>query len=273
MAAAGAIAAAQGQPPRFRSGVQVTLLDMTVLDGNGQPVTGLRPTDFTMSVDGADRRVVSAEWIPLAAARPPARTRPAGASRRVRLERRRARRPVDRDLHRGREYAVRAGRLPAPHRGGLHRRLEPSDRVALTHTCPGAKLVPFTTDRAAIKNGLMSMVGDRRRRCARGPVDGKVRRLISRPPHDRRAQDSGPGVGRPVARLVDRGARPDSTPPKSNGLAALTRTEVYRHSLLDRRQPEAARPTRPFQPVRSSPDTRQAAEPWISAADISGSPA
>src|SRR4029079_5541935 len=51
------------QPPAFRSGVEVLEVDVTVVDGRGNPVTDLRGPEFTVSVDGQPRRVVSAEYI------------------------------------------------------------------------------------------------------------------------------------------------------------------------------------------------------------------
>ena len=61
-----ATASAQEQPPRFQTTVDVTsLLDVTVVDGDGQPITGLGRGDFNVKVDGQDRRVLSAEWVPI----------------------------------------------------------------------------------------------------------------------------------------------------------------------------------------------------------------
>ena len=46
-------ARAQDQTPRFRSGVDVTSVDVTVLDERGHPILGLKPEDFTVRLDGA----------------------------------------------------------------------------------------------------------------------------------------------------------------------------------------------------------------------------
>ena len=51
------------QPPAFRSGVEVLEVDVTVVDGRGNPVIDLRGPEFTVTVDGQPRRVVSAEYI------------------------------------------------------------------------------------------------------------------------------------------------------------------------------------------------------------------
>ena len=50
-------------PPVFRSGVEVMEVDVTVVDGRGMPVRDLRAPEFTVTVDGQPRRVVSAEFI------------------------------------------------------------------------------------------------------------------------------------------------------------------------------------------------------------------
>src|SRR5438067_2131703 len=54
---------AQQPSPRFRSGVDVVGVDVTVVDDRGRPIEGLGPSDFTVRIDGRPRRVVSAEFI------------------------------------------------------------------------------------------------------------------------------------------------------------------------------------------------------------------
>src|SRR5436190_11665308 len=56
-------AAESDQPPVFRSGVEVLEVDVSVVDGRGNPVIDLRGPEFTVTVDGQPRRVVSAEYI------------------------------------------------------------------------------------------------------------------------------------------------------------------------------------------------------------------
>jgi VWFA-related protein len=68
---------AEAQPPqRFRSGIELVALDVTVVDHAGTPVDGLTPADFTVKVDGKPRRVASAQFISF---HPPAPTTSAGA--------------------------------------------------------------------------------------------------------------------------------------------------------------------------------------------------
>ena len=55
------------QAPTFRSGVEVVSIDVGVVDKQGLPLRGLGPADFTVSVGGQLRRVVSAEFVDAAA--------------------------------------------------------------------------------------------------------------------------------------------------------------------------------------------------------------
>ncbi len=67
-------AQAPTQPPVFRSAVEVTSIDATVVDGASRPITDLGAGEFTVDVDGRPRRVVSADWVsmlPDANAAPP----------------------------------------------------------------------------------------------------------------------------------------------------------------------------------------------------------
>jgi VWFA-related protein len=47
------------QPPTFRSGVALVQIDVTVLDKNRRPVTGLTAADFTVKEDGVDRPIAA----------------------------------------------------------------------------------------------------------------------------------------------------------------------------------------------------------------------
>jgi VWFA-related protein len=156
---AGVVAQAQDQqPPRFRSGVEVVTVDVTVVDGDGRPVRGLRPADFVVDVDGQRRRVVSAQWIQLtpegplaspganvsAISVPPAapyssNDRPTGGRLIVMF--------VDR-------FNIRFEGMIALRSAiaGFLNRLQPSDRVALVVDGYGTSMnIPFTTDRERVR--------------------------------------------------------------------------------------------------------------------------
>jgi len=51
------------QSPTFKSGVQVVLLDVSVVDQSGRPVVGLVPADFVVTVDRRQRPVVTAQFL------------------------------------------------------------------------------------------------------------------------------------------------------------------------------------------------------------------
>jgi len=47
----------------FQSGIDIVLVDVTVLGRGGAPVTALEPADFTLAVDGRPRRIHSVRLI------------------------------------------------------------------------------------------------------------------------------------------------------------------------------------------------------------------
>jgi VWFA-related protein len=148
---------AQGQEPRFRSSVEVTSLDVTVVDDRGQPVTGLTPADFNVRIDGSQRKVVSAEWVSLVAdaGAPPPPPPPDGYS--------------TNEHSTGGRLIVMAVDEPNIRFGGAMGitkaatafidRLSPSDRVAVAGIGTGAPATPFTADRQRIKQAIGRMVG------------------------------------------------------------------------------------------------------------------
>ncbi|HUR32161.1 MAG TPA: VWA domain-containing protein, partial [Vicinamibacterales bacterium] len=66
-------------PPAFRSGIEVVTVDVGVVDKRGQPLRGLTPADFVVSVGGQPRSVVTAEFIDRSTPRPGLPARPDGA--------------------------------------------------------------------------------------------------------------------------------------------------------------------------------------------------
>ena len=50
-------------PPVFRSGVDLLEVDVNIVDGGGHPIASLRTPEFSVKVDGQDRKVVSSEFI------------------------------------------------------------------------------------------------------------------------------------------------------------------------------------------------------------------
>src|SRR5688500_818684 len=58
---AAALSAQEPQGPTFRTGIDLIAVDVAVIDGRGRPVEDLRAPEFSVKIDGEERRVVSAE--------------------------------------------------------------------------------------------------------------------------------------------------------------------------------------------------------------------
>ena len=151
------LSAQQPQTPVFRAGVEVTSVDVGVVDGRGRPVTDLTPEDFTVRIDGQPRRVVSAEWISLVTpARPDASPLPPGYStnasstggRLIMLV-------IDQpNIRFGGAVAIRSAV------NGFIDHLQSSDRVAVVGLGPGGPpSTPFTADRQRLQETIAKMVG------------------------------------------------------------------------------------------------------------------
>jgi VWFA-related protein len=65
-----AASVSHAQQARFKSGVDLVTVDVAVLNGNGQPITGLTVEDFELTVDGSKRRIAWAEFVPHRSAAP-----------------------------------------------------------------------------------------------------------------------------------------------------------------------------------------------------------
>jgi hypothetical protein len=53
----------QNQPPAVRSAIAGVLIDVTVLDRDGRPITDLKSEDFELSEDGKPQQLISATLI------------------------------------------------------------------------------------------------------------------------------------------------------------------------------------------------------------------
>ena len=156
----GSFLSAQQPPPKpsFQSAVEVTSLDVTVVDDKGKPITTLEPADFAVRIDGNPRHVVSAEWVPLGgeagvALPPPPEgyTTNEGATvgRLIVIA-------VDQpNIRFGGAMAI------AQAANGFIDRLLPSDRVAVAGIGFGAPATVFTADRARVKQAIARMVGQK----------------------------------------------------------------------------------------------------------------
>jgi VWFA-related protein len=161
--AAQALHAQDQQPPRFQSGVEVVTVDVTVVDGEGRPVLGLRPEDFTVRVDDEVRRVLTAQFISVA---------PAAARSRTDRDTRSATplpAPYSANDTAGGRLILLAIDQPNIRRGGVipYRKdinrfldgLQASDRVGVIALGVGAVSVPLTTDRQRVRQAVEKAVG------------------------------------------------------------------------------------------------------------------
>jgi len=58
------LGAQQKTPPVFRSGVELVLVDATVLDKDGLPIADLNYNDFSVTVAGKKRPIVASQFVP-----------------------------------------------------------------------------------------------------------------------------------------------------------------------------------------------------------------
>ena len=145
------------QAPVFRSGVEVMEVDVTVVDAKGMPVRDLRVPEFTVTVDGQPRRVISAEFISESGAPPrePAPPRDPYVSNNT------DRRPgrlimlvidrnnIDTYTLRGATSALKQ----------FIANTAPDDRVSLVTIPPPGPSVNFTTNHAQILDAISGVVG------------------------------------------------------------------------------------------------------------------
>ena len=150
------VSVTHAQQPVFRAAVELTSIDLSVVDDKGKVVTDLKPSDFTVRVDGNARAVVSADWVGLQTQEtPPAPPAPPGytgnenatGGRLIMLV-------VD-------EPNIRVGGSLGI-RGAVNAfidKLQPTDRAAVIGIGQGAPSTPFTNDRARLKKAVERLVG------------------------------------------------------------------------------------------------------------------
>lgn len=158
--AAAAVHAAQDpQPPVFKSGVELVMVDAQVVDKKGVPITGLTAKQFQVTINGKRRTVVSAELIDAATALPKdgaagdaeaaaRRTHAIGAGGNVYIV------AVDQGSFR----PVNAGSVVHAVREFL-KQVHPSDYVGMfSFPEPGTRIDP-TRDRKVLEDALPRLVG------------------------------------------------------------------------------------------------------------------
>jgi VWFA-related protein len=145
--------------PTFRGGVEVIEVDVSVVDGDGRPVTDMLGPEFTVTVDGRPRKVLEAQFVSMRPGRD-ARANPADkpevlvssntAAERGRL----VMIAVDRD-----SITFGDGRNIARGAEKFLDALGPADKVGfLTVPMPGP-FVDFTTNHALVRKSFSGIVG------------------------------------------------------------------------------------------------------------------
>jgi VWFA-related protein len=148
--------------PTFRTGVELVMVDVTVLGSDGRPVTDLRAPEFGVEIDGRPRRVVTAEYVAIDVARDrkavafPVETHytsnigpPAG-------------RLIVLAVDQG-NIALGAARPILTTAGKFLDDLSPEDRVAFVTLPPPGPIVDFTTDHQAVRDAMERVTGSARK--------------------------------------------------------------------------------------------------------------
>jgi VWFA-related protein len=213
VALAGGAVFAQEQPPRFKSAVEVTSIDVTVIDNRGKPIPDMSPADFNVKIDGKDRRVVTAEWVPLVTEGKTAATFvPEGYS-------------SNENATGGRLIVIAVdqpnirfggGGAVTSAAGAFIDRLSPSDRIAVTGFGLGAPVTAFTADRQRVKAALARMTGQKQQRSSHGSHQIS---MIE-------AQAIGNGDRMMLQSVLDRECGPSTGGRGAAGAAEICRAEV-----------------------------------------------
>ena len=152
-------ATASDQKPVFREGTERIVIDAAVVDKEGAPVSGLTADDFTLTIDGAPRRVLSAEFVsqsPTETGRTAQRAteeRPAFSSNAQAVGGRLVLLVFDLD-----GIATGGGRDVAKAAAEFVSQLSPGDQIGLM-SFPNGPSAEFTGDRARVAAVLEKIVG------------------------------------------------------------------------------------------------------------------
>jgi VWFA-related protein len=147
------------QTPTFRSGIDVTAVDVTVVDNNGQQITNLQAADFNVRIDGRARRVERVEWIPLIrplTSAPPPPLPEGYSSNEGTTGGRLILIAIDQPNIRTDGTLGLRGMINA-----FIDRLDPADRIAVVALGHGAS-TPFTTNKTVAKNAINGLTGEMR---------------------------------------------------------------------------------------------------------------
>jgi len=152
------------QKPTFKSGIDIVVVDVYVVEGSGRPMSGLGPEDFVITVDGARRTIVTADFVSWPVT--PAANGP-GASAESAASALRVASNETGSAKLGRtivlvvdEENIRAGyaKWAADAAARFIDRMSPDDRIGLVIPRSRISVAP-TTNRAKVKDELSRVVG------------------------------------------------------------------------------------------------------------------
>jgi VWFA-related protein len=154
MVALAAAGVAQDQKPTFKSGVELVVVDAQVVDKKkGEPIPGLTPDKFQVTIDGKKRNVVSAQLIDSATGQP----RAADTSS-TQVPNSRPGNVYILAVDQGSFRPVNAPSVIYAARE-LLKRVHPSDYVGMiSFPAPGVRIDP-TRDRKALEDAIPRLVG------------------------------------------------------------------------------------------------------------------
>ena len=191
----------------FQSGVELIAVDVAIVDKKGNPITGLRPDQFEVTIDGKPRRVVSAEFVEFAPAAPAAGTTriasraivPAFSSNEQIAPTAPQGRLIFLAIDQGsiRNFGAR-GAMEAARR--FIDRLQPEDRIGLVAFPGPGPSVPASRDHAAARTAISQIVGRATPFRMEG-LDKNVSLAEAIDIHARRLDDDADGDGAGVRRI------------------------------------------------------------------------
>ena len=146
------------QEPRFKSSVDLTSIDVAVVDARGQPIRDLTPGDFAVRIDGKPREVTTADWVPLGSTSAHPDPDPNAAEDYTSNEQASGGRliVIAVDEPHIRPGAAAAVLLAA---SAFIERLAPADRIAAVSLGQTGLATPFTSDRRRLSDALGRMGG------------------------------------------------------------------------------------------------------------------
>jgi VWFA-related protein len=151
---------APSQQPIFRAGVDLIEVDVGVIDRSGRPIRDLLAPEFSVTVDGKPRRVVTAEFISLRA--------PAAFDRRRAVESSEASISTNTERVRGRLIMIAvdresitfgSGRNATTAASAFLEKLGPTDLVAFMTVPQPGPFVDFTSNHGRVRTELDRTVG------------------------------------------------------------------------------------------------------------------